>query len=86
MNIAAIVCEYNPFHAGHAYQIAKTREAGSDVILCIMSGNFVQRGEPAVYEKRLRAKQALANGADLVVELPVLGALRSCLLYTSRCV
>ena len=71
MKIAAIICEYNPFHTGHAYHIARTREeTGADAILCVMSGNFVQRGRPAMFDKFFRAEMALLNGADLVLELP----------------
>ncbi len=66
----AIICEYNPLHAGHAYHMARAREMGADEIVCIMSGNFVQRGEPAVAHKYTRAEAALSAGADLVVELP----------------
>ena len=66
----AIICEYNPMHAGHAYHLARAREMGADEIVCIMSGNYVQRGEPAVAHKYTRAQTALACGADLVVELP----------------
>lgn len=71
MKTAAIIAEYNPFHQGHKYQIQETRkQTGADFILVLMSGNFVQRGEPAVFEKSLRAKMALQAGADLVLELP----------------
>ena len=78
MNVG-IVCEYNPFHRGHQKQIDLIRknfgaEAG---IICAMSGNYVQRGHPAVYEKSLRAEAALRCGADLVIELPVTTALSS---------
>lgn len=68
--IAGIVCEYNPFHRGHLYHIKKTREAGADSIVCVMSGNFVQRGECAVADKWLRAKAAVMCGADIVIDLP----------------
>jgi len=73
MKIAGIVCEYNPFHNGHAAHIARTRErlGGDAAILCVMSGSFVQRGEPAVFPKHARAAAAVAGGADLVLELPV---------------
>lgn len=71
MNFAFIACEYNPFHNGHLYHITKTRESGADAIICIMSGNFVQRGDVAIAEKHSRAKIALMNGADLVLELPL---------------
>lgn len=71
MKISGIVSEYNPFHNGHKYHIKKTRENGATHIVAVMSGNFVQRGECAVFEKRSRAACALANGVDLVLELPV---------------
>lgn len=66
----AIVCEYNPLHAGHAYHLEAARSLGADEVICIMSGNFTQRGEPAVAHKYTRAHAALAAGADLVLELP----------------
>jgi len=71
MNICGIVTEYNPLHLGHAYQIeaAKTTTNAQGVVL-IMSGNFVQRGEPAVINKYLRTQAALHTGVDLVLELP----------------
>lgn len=68
--ITSIICEYNPFHNGHKYQIQKAREQGAAHIAAIMSGNVVQRGDAAIYSKHYRAKQALLNGADLVIELP----------------
>ena len=78
MKIAAIISEYNPFHKGHAYQIEKTREAaGATHIIALMSGNFVQRGLPAIIDKYRRAEMALLGGADLVLELPVVYALSS---------
>lgn len=70
MSAIGIVCEFNPFHNGHKYLIDSVKNEG-DGVICVMSGNFVQRCEPAVAEKRLRAKQALLCGADLVLELPV---------------
>ena len=78
MNVG-IVCEYNPFHRGHRQQIGIIREKfGAETgIICAMSGNYVQRGHPAVFEKTLRAEAALRCGADLVVELPVTTALSS---------
>ncbi len=73
MNISAIIAEYNPMHLGHLYHIKKTRESTNcDGIICVMSGNFVQRGEPAIIDKWLRAKEAILNGVDLVLELPTL--------------
>ena len=71
MRIAAVIAEYNPFHNGHALHLQKTREAGADAVAAIMSGNFVQRGEPAVCSKWARAEAAVRCGADLVAELPV---------------
>ena len=71
MKFCAIICEYNPFHNGHAYQIKKAREiSGCEGILCIMGGNFSQRGEPAITDKYTRAKMAIAGGADVVVQIP----------------
>lgn len=73
MKIVGIVAEYNPFHKGHAYQLQKVREIyGEDTaIVCVMSGDFVQRGEPAVFSKFARAEAAVRCGADLVIELPL---------------
>lgn len=71
MKICAIICEYNPFHNGHLYQMQQAKLLSkADVILCIMSGNFVQRGEMAVMDKFTRAKHAILGGADAVIELP----------------
>lgn len=69
--VAAVICEYNPFHSGHAYQLSQTRASGATHIVAIMSGSFVQRGEPAMFSKWARTKCALAGGADLVLELPL---------------
>ena len=72
MTIASVICEYNPFHTGHKHQIDCIRkEIKADYIICIMSGDFVQRGEPAVFSKELRTEWALENGADAVFLLPV---------------
>lgn len=70
MNVAGIICEYNPFHLGHAWMIRQLREQGMDAVVCAMSGNFVQRGDFAVCNKQSRAEMALRCGADLVLELP----------------
>ena len=71
MRIAAVVCEYNPFHNGHKYQLERIREeSGCDKILCLMSGCFTQRGDMALFDKYTRARHAVENGADLVLELP----------------
>ena len=71
MLIAGIICEYNPFHLGHMALIEETRRQGATHIAAVMSGNFVQRGEPAILSKNARARQALLCGVDLVVELPI---------------
>ena len=69
--ICGIVAEYNPFHKGHEYQIQKTKEkVDYDVLVVVMSGNFVQRGEPAIIDKWKRAESAIRGGADIVIELP----------------
>ena len=72
MKTVAIICEYNPFHNGHKYQIDKARELlGDDVaIIAIMSGNYTQRGEVAIADKTIRAEAAVMAGANLVIELP----------------
>lgn len=70
MQLSAIICEYNPFHNGHAYQLEKAVKS-SDGVVCLMSGDFVQRAEPAVCDKYVRAECALRAGASMVVELPV---------------
>lgn len=79
MKTVGIICEYNPFHNGHLTQFRLIREqCGQDAaIVCLMSGNFVQRGTPAIVDKSLRAKAALLSGADLVLELPAGIALSS---------
>ncbi len=78
MKLMAIICEYNPFHNGHAYQLNQQKKAlGCDGVICLMSGNFVQRGEPAICDKWARSEMALSGGADLVLELPTLYALQS---------
>lgn len=72
MKYCAVICEYNPFHNGHAYQLGEIRrQSGCEGILCIMSGNFTQRGEAAIFHKYARAAHAVAGGADVVIELPV---------------
>lgn len=79
MKVIGIICEYNPLHLGHKKQLDQIRqEFGPDaVIVCLMSGHFVQRGAPAILDKSLRAKAAIQCGADLVLELPVTCALSS---------
>lgn len=70
MKVTGIIAEYNPFHNGHLRQIEAARAEGADFVIAAMSGDFVQRGEPAVFDKYTRAHMALAAGADLVLELP----------------
>lgn len=78
MKAVGIIAEYNPFHNGHAYQIQKAKElSGADYAVVAMSGNFVQRGAPAIINKFDRAAAALQNGADLVFEIPALWATAS---------
>ena len=79
MRTVGIICEYNPLHLGHKKQMDLLRsQFGEDcTIVCLMSGNFVQRGAPAIVDKSLRAKAAILSGADLVLELPVTYALSS---------
>lgn len=75
MKTAGIIVEYNPFHNGHQLHLERTREkTGADFIIAVMSGNFVQRGAPALTDKYTRTKMALLGGADLVLELPVIFA------------
>ena len=79
MKTIGIICEYNPLHLGHKKQLDRIRrDQGADCgTVCLMSGNFVQRGMPAIFDKSLRAKAAIRSGADLVLELPVTYALSS---------
>lgn len=79
MKTVGIICEYNPFHLGHRKQLNIIREQFGDdcAIVCLMSGSYVQRGEPAVFDKALRAQAAVCCGADLVVEMPTTVSLSS---------
>lgn len=78
MKACGIVAEYNPLHTGHVYQMNKARQISqADCIIVVMSGNFVQRGEPAIIDKYARTRAALKAGADIVIELPVYYALSS---------
>lgn len=70
MKTAGIVAEYNPFHNGHKYMAEKVRKMGADHVVAVMSGAAVQRGDIAVFDKHFRAKKAVENGVDLVLELP----------------
>ena len=77
MQTVGIICEYNPLHRGHEKQLRLVRQLGGEGIVCLMSGNFVQRGAPAIIDKSLRAAAAMECGADLVLELPLTAALSS---------
>ncbi len=78
MRVAGIIAEYNPFHNGHQYHMDTARSRfGADYLIVVMSGDFTQRGEPALMDKYLRAQAALSCGADLVLELPVVYACAS---------
>ncbi len=79
MKVVGIICEYNPFHNGHAKQLSAIRRLCEEdsAIVCLMSGNFVQRGHPAIIDKSLRAQAAVDCGADLVLEMPIAVSLSS---------
>lgn len=71
MKAVGVIVEYNPFHNGHAFHLQAAKEAtNADIVIAVMSGNFLQRGEPALVSKWCRAKMALLNGVDIVIELP----------------
>lgn len=74
MKVAGIIAEYNPFHKGHELLIRRARENGATHTVVVMSGNYVQRGEPAMFSQSARVKAALECGADLVLQLPVVYA------------
>ena len=87
MKTVGIIAEYNPFHNGHTYQIAMAKKmTGADYCIVVMSGDFVQRGTPAIMNKYMRAQSALENGADLVLELPVYYATSSAEYFASGAV
>lgn len=76
--VLGVIGEYNPFHNGHLYHIAKSKqETGADFVVCVISGNFVQRGDTSIVNKWAKAKMALAGGADLVLELPTVYSISS---------
>ncbi|WP_167956733.1 nucleotidyltransferase [Anaerosporobacter faecicola] len=82
MKIVGLITEYNPFHNGHAYHIQKSKEiTGADYVVVVMSGNYVQRGTPAIIDKYTRTQMALSHGADLVFELPTLFATASAEIF-----
>ena len=77
----AVICEFNPFHNGHKYLINKAKEFVNEPVIAIMSGSFTQRGEAAVTDKFSRAKTALKNGADIVLELPTVYSVANAQLF-----
>ncbi len=85
MSVIGIVCEFNPFHNGHKFLIDSVKCDG-DIVVCVMSGNYVQRGEPAIFSKETRVKSALLNGADIVLELPFIYATASAEIFASAAV
>lgn len=87
MNILGLIVEYNPFHNGHLYHLLKSKEVtGATHTVAIMSGNFLQRGEPALFDKFTRAELAVRNGVDLVIELPTMFACQSAEIFASGAV
>lgn len=86
MKITGIAAEYNPFHLGHAYQLQHLRKRGSEGIVAVMSGNFVQRGECALMDKFSRAEAAVASGVNLVVALPISYSIASAERFAEGCV
>ncbi|MDR2660956.1 MAG: nucleotidyltransferase [Lactobacillaceae bacterium] len=84
MKAVGLVTEYNPFHNGHIYHIQKSKEiTNADVVIAVMSGNFVQRGIPAIADKWERTKVALENGVDIVIELPIYYALQPAHIFAN---
>ncbi len=85
MSVIGIVCEFNPFHNGHKYLIDSVKKQG-DVVVCVMSGNYVQRGEPSIFPKDVRVSAALQNGVDIVLELPFVYATASAEYFAKNAV
>ena len=76
--VLGIIAEYNPFHNGHLYHIAKSKEeSGAQYVVALISGNFVQRGNTSIVNKWAKARMALLNGVDLVIELPTIYSISS---------
>ncbi|OCB99420.1 UPF0348 protein [Bacillus amyloliquefaciens] len=87
MKAVGIIVEYNPFHNGHAYHIQQARkQTESDIVIAVMSGNFLQRGEPAIVSKWSRTKMALQNGVDIVIELPYMFAVQKAEIFAQGAV
>ena len=82
MKIVGLITEYNPFHNGHLYHLQKTKEiTGADAVIAVMSGNYVQRGAPAIMPKHIRAEVALEAGVPLVLVTPGMLCLRQCRIF-----
>jgi len=86
MEFCAIICEFNPLHNGHAYLIKKAKELTNLPVICLMTGNFTQRGELAILDKQIRAKHAILSGADVVLELPTIYSIGSAEIFASGAV
>lgn len=87
MKVLGLIVEYNPFHNGHLYHLEQSKKkCGADYTVCVMSGNFIQRGEPAIVNKWARANMALSCGADLIIELPLPYAMSSAEYFASGAV
>ena len=86
MKAVGIVAEYNPFHNGHRHHLQTTKNLTNLPVIAVMSGSFMQRGEPAFLDKWQRARLAVQNGVDLVVELPTAFSLRSAEFFASGAV
>ncbi len=86
MNITGIITEYNPFHNGHKFHLEEAKkQTNCDGAICIMSGNFVQRGGPAIIDKWQRTELALNNGVDLIIELTNFLCCLFCRIFCKRC-
>jgi len=82
MKIVGIIAEYNPFHNGHKFHIEEAKQlSGADAVVVVMSGNYVQRGDVAIFDKQTRARAAILGGADLVIELPTVCAAQSAEIF-----
>ena len=87
MKVCGVIAEFNPFHQGHAYLLEQARkQTGADVMVVVMSGNWVQRGEPAIEQKWSRAKAALHHGADVVIEMPTVVSCQATNLFAKGAV
>lgn len=83
--VLGVIAEYNPFHNGHLYHLQKTKElTGCKYVVCVMSGNFAQRGNTSIVDKWKKAEMALASGVDLVLELPTVYSVASAENFASR--